>query len=401
MKLIRRNLTLLLVIIFASLLSFFVNFQNQNTPSTILSSNKNSQETNETIRQITVNINDQCKKLLENQAPCFEENIKKQLLLVYAPKQVLEAIYDFDTYYSCHAFTHFLGRALYKNLGNIADAYSQINFTCHGGSYHGVMEAYLDQNKINIGQINGFELRSVCNDSKRLTKLNPEQIFTECLHGFGHAFMFITDSDLPLSLSYCDKLDTTDERERCYGGAFMENSTSSTSKDHKTAWIKPGDKFFPCTVLKENYLNQCYFYQANYLIMSSNRNYPSVFNDCDKLSGTHRTHCILGIGASLASVSNEQGIQKAAEICSLGKIDTQSLCVGSAVSSLFARYGGETEKILSFCNLVAENLKGTCFIKIGEYSRSWGKNQQELERICESAKLYKDSCLGINQEAQI
>lgn len=351
----------------------------------------------ETIRTKTVQINDKCKNLLEDQAPCYEQGIKSELLNAYLPKQILEAIYDFDTYYSCHAFTHFLGRALYQNLGSIADAYSQVNFTCHGGSYHGVMEKFLDQNRIQLDSLTGEDLRKICQDSKAKSLLNPEQIFTECLHGFGHAFMFITDSHLPKSLFYCDKLETTDEQERCYGGAFMENSTSSTSKDHKSAWIKPGDKFFPCTILEPKYLNQCYFYQANYLIMSSGRNYPSVFTDCETLSGDNYIHCILGIGASLASVTNEQGVDKAANVCSLGKSDIQNLCVGSAISSLFARYGGETEKIMQFCALVAENLKEPCFAKIGEYANSWGKTKGELDTICIQAGIYKEACHGKTQ----
>ncbi|MBI2327655.1 hypothetical protein HYU92_05055 [Candidatus Curtissbacteria bacterium] len=380
----------LFLVTVVSLLALSITIVDINSQKSTHAKDANSNLVNPTIRKIATDIYQNCQ---EKESVCAENAITQNLLAKYPVPEILSSIYDYDTYFSCHAFTHFLGRALYQKLQSIPDVYSQIDFTCHGGTYHGTIESYLDQQKSSPQSLTGGEIKTICSDSKKLTNKNPGQVYTECLHGFGHAFMFITNSDLPQSLNYCDKMETIEDREKCYGGAFMENSTSSTNSDHKSAWTKPDDKFFPCTVLQEHYLNQCYFYQANYLIMISRRNYPSVFADCQMLNKQHRIHCILGIGASLASVSNEQGIEKAAKICSLGKDDTQVLCVGSAVSSLFARYGGETEKIMQFCSLAAENLKSPCFAKIGEYSRTWGKSNDELEKICSGAKVYKETCL--------
>lgn len=362
------------LVTFVSLLLLSITIIDVNSQKSTHVKSTNSNVANPSIRIIATGIYENCR---EKESSCFEKEITKNLLEKYPVPEILSSIYDYDTYFSCHAFTHFLGRALYQKLQSIPDVYSQIDFTCHGGTYHGVIESYLDQEKSSLQSLTGDEIKKICSDSKKLTNKNPDQVYTECLHGFGHAFMFITNSDLPLSLNYCDKLETIDERERCYGGAFMENSTSSTSKDHKTAWIKPDDKFFPCTILESKYLNQCYFYQANYLIMTTGRNYPSVFNDCETLSGDIYIHCILGIGASLASVTNEQGVEKAAKVCSLGKSNIQELCVGSAISSLFARYGGETEKILQYCAAINENLQKSCFAKIDEYAKNWDQSTNE------------------------
>ncbi len=341
----------------------------------------------QTIRQIAKNINEAC--TMAN-AQCYQQKITQDLLNKYPTYQILEAIYDYDTYFSCHAFTHFLGRALYQETQSIPDAYSQINFTCHGGSYHGVIEAYLERSnwQKNPKDIN---LESVCQDSKTKTDKNPQAVFQECLHGFGHAFMFVTNSDLPQSLLLCDQL-KKELQEICWGGALMENSTSSTNLDHPTQWLKKDDKFFPCTILSEKYLNQCYFYQANYLIMTTNYDFQKVFEDCYTLVESELNYCIMGIGAILASVSNEQGIKKAAEVCAIGKESVQTICIEGAVPSLMQRHGGEMSKIIEFCKSVTSHLQEHCFAKLGKISKNW-HTQEQLEKLCQNADIYKDTCL--------
>lgn len=327
-------------------------------------------------------------------AACFEQKIANDLLNKYPTYQILEAIYDYDTYFSCHAFSHFLGRALYQKTQSIPDAYSQINFTCHGGMYHGVIEAYLEKSNWQEN-VNDINLETVCQDSNAKTDKNPQAVFRECLHGFGHAFMFVTNSDLPRSLILCDQL-KVELQETCWGGAFMENSTSSTNLDHPTQWLKEGDKFFPCTILPEKYLNQCYYYQSNYLLMTSNHNFQKVFIDCNSLKENQLDYCVMGIGAILASVSNEQGIEKAAGVCHLAKQALQNTCIEGAVPSLMQRYGGQMAKVIEFCHMVDTALKEHCFAKLGKVAKNW-HTQKQQEDSCQNVQDFKEACLGNSQ----
>lgn len=346
----------------------------------------------ETIRKITIEINENCKT---EPASCYEEKARSELLDKYETAEILSAIFDFDKYYSCHAFTHFIGRALYKKTGSIAAAYSQVDFTCHGGTYHGVLEAFLDERKTTVEDISGKDLEQTCADSPKLSTKSHDQIFTECLHGYGHAFMFITESNLPKSLSYCDKLDLS-YRERCWGGAFMENSTSSTNIDHPTQWLKKDDKFYPCTILDDLYLSQCYFYQANYLLKETNRNWNRVFADCSELKNTtSHDYCVLGMGGQLASVSNEQGVATAAAVCQKApQKDDAYICIEGAVPSLFSRYGGDAPQIFEFCQKVTLFLREFCFAKLGSVAKNyWQYDPSRLDDTCDKAGQYKNACL--------
>ena len=385
----RSGLKILLSFIFIiSILTGLVFVKIQSHKSTETNPNKNEQ-----IREIAKNLNDRCKPEPKD---CYVQAVRVDLLDRFSTKEILDALYDYDTYFSCHAFTHFVGRGLYEKLQSIPDAYSQIDFTCHGGTYHGVMEAYLDQRKTTIDEISGKDLEEICSDSPKKSKKSQSQIFTECLHGFGHAFMFITDSDLPKSLAYCDRLDQI-YQERCWGGAFMENSTSSTNSDHPTAWLRENDKFYPCTILADHYLGQCYFYQANYLLKVTGRDWNRVFSDCGELEkAISHDYCILGMGAQLASVSNEQGINVAAGVCKKASSqDDAYICIEGAVPSLFARYGGDAPQIFEFCQKTALFLREFCFAKLGSVAKTyWQYESDQLQTACNQADQFKNACLG-------
>jgi hypothetical protein len=204
--------------------------------------------------------------------------------------------------------------------------------------------------------------------------------------------MFVTNSDLPQSLYLCDQL-KPELQERCWGGAFMENSTSSTNRDHPTVWLKENDKFYPCTELNEQYLNQCYFYQSNYLIMKTDHNFPSVFDDCYTLSNRHKDYCVMGVGASLASLANETSIEKAASICNIAKSGARNICIEGAVPSMMQRWGGQAQKIIEFCQTTGRDLRSLCFAKLGYVYNNW-HGEKKWEDFCNSLKSFKNDCLG-------
>ena len=351
------------------------------------------------IRAIAKSINDDC---LHKTGQCFEDRVSQELVAKYEMSQILDALYDFDQYFSCHGFLHFVSRALFRRLGSVADAFAKVDFTCHGGAFHGIIEAYLEQRGQDLASLTGGQIEEICNDSKRRTSKHPGQVYNECLHGMGHAFMFLTDSNLPLSLDYCDHLEGGieslgyNQRESCYGGAYMENSTSSTNLDHPAKWILLTDKFYPCTIVKIHQQDLCYLYQANYLIKESKYNFQNVFDDCATLSHEpFRAYCYLGIGTNLAGFSTAAGISRAAGVCALGNSEARQICVSGAIPSLSARYGGESKKLIEFCQNVASDLAQLCYLKLGNVMKGWGTTNEQLPQFCAKVGLrYYEACMG-------
>lgn len=347
--------------------------------------------TQETIQKTALGIWQRCQG---ETADCYEDGVGDRLVDKYSVSEILSALYDYDQYFSCHAFTHYVGRALWAKYKSVADAYSEIDFTCHGGAYHGVIEAYFQRRQGGWENIDGEEINKICSDSTKKTEQNPSQIFNECLHAMGHAFMFLTDADLPKSLEYCERIEEKGNRETCYGGAFMENSTSSTNPDHPSKWIREDDKFYPCTILPDRQLNHCYLYQANYWIKDTNYDWPTVFANCAELSGTYRDYCHLGMGSNLAGFSTAKSIVDAAQVCGLPDAPVGRICAEGAAAALLARYGGETEKVKEFCDAVSDELIEFCFVKMGAVARGWGHSDEEVTGICRTAGEFEQACLG-------
>lgn len=200
---------------------------------------------------------------------CYQD-AANALLGQLSPKEILTSFEAQELYPEifsrCHEVTHYVGRAAYAETKSVALAYEQCAPACHGGCYHGVIEGYLKQKNISVNQVNDTtvtqEIRTACGDER---DYDAPRIYWECFHGIGHALMFITDSDLMRSLRLCDALPEQGQREACYSGAFMENSSSSTNVDHPSKYLDPRDPMYPCTVLEEKYLNLCYQYQIRTL----------------------------------------------------------------------------------------------------------------------------------------
>ena len=114
---------------------------------------------------------------------------------------------------------------------------------------------YLKEKKNKVGENIADLFPRVCGKAEDYQK--PIE-FNECLHGMGHAAMFITDMELLESLSLCDTFSEQRHIERCYSGVFMENSSSSTSFDHVSKYIRKDDPFYPCNSIKEKYQSLCW-----------------------------------------------------------------------------------------------------------------------------------------------
>lgn len=276
-----------------------------------------------------------------------------------------------EIYARCHEVTHYLSRLEYERQKSIAKVYSQCDSTCHGGCYHGTMEAYLKEN------INA-DFAKVCGKKEDYQK--PIE-FNECLHGMGHAAMFVTEMELPYSLKLCDIFSVQEHKERCYTGVFMENSSSSTSFDHKSIYVKADDPFYPCNVLEEKYQSLCWQYQSSYFSIISNQDWKKVASLCLKIPEKYHDRCFRTIGTN--QVGFTSSLAKMKEGCVvMPSLHFQEICVSGVVSSLSYRFVGDTKKMLDFCSLVDTPYKEICYKQMGTSLLDWNVNQELAKKEC-------------------
>ncbi len=307
-----------------------------------------------------------------------------------------------EVFSQCHAVTHYLGRIGYDQEGSVPDAYTQCTEGCWGGCYHGVMEGYFaDQGFLLDGSDDEKikeALLKIC--GTRADYKEPGK-YGECLHGLGHAMMFITTSDLPRSLAFCDASKDVNNRETCYSGVFMENSSSSTSLDHPSEYIDPENPLYPCTILDAKYLGTCYRYQSSYLAQLAHYDWNKTIELCLLVPDPYKDQCIQTVGSN--QVGSTQDYKMMAATCNL--VTDQSLrqsCVKGVVGSLGVRFLREPERMMKFCELVDIQSKNTCYSQAGTTVQSMAQDVERTKKACASIKddFYKQVCLRASGNVQ-
>lgn len=306
--------------------------------------------------------------LFSNQFPL------KQTLAVFKQNENHPEIYA-----RCHEATHFLSRNEYKRTQSVPITYASCDSTCHGGCYHGVLEEYLKETGLPpTAEAMTPEFQKVCGTVKdHATPL----IFNECMHGLGHAAMFVTDMEIPASLTLCDAITNSDGRERCYSGIFMENSSSSTSNDHPGKYVKKDDPLYPCTILEQKYLEQCYRYQSSYFALITNHNWTAVANLCLSVPAPYQDSCFRTVGTNQVGFTQDFSLMR--QNCYLMPQQFQGTCVAGVISSFAYRYVGDIGKMTDFCSMVNPTHQPDCFRQLGTSVVDWTTNASERLAYCQ------------------
>lgn len=292
----------------------------------------------------------------------------------------------------CHEILHFVGQLRYTKEKDLTKAMGEGNPVCFAGYFHGVLETYMSSQDIVIG------------DEKYLTWLKEQvplvcatnahpKVQNECLHGLGHALMYATQSDLPVSLELCDELPNTSQEGWCYSGVFMENSTSSTNPNHPNQYLKEDDIMYPCSILKEKYLTMCYTLQSFYFAERTNFDWKETAKLCDQVPKAYVSACYNAIGQS--RVGSTHDVTKVSETC-FSVTSNQTLaqsCVNGAVGATLQRYNDGVEKAVLICESVTNSHRHSCYQQLigGIYSTSKAPHE-ECTKLADQTQV--TSCLS-------
>lgn len=156
---------------------------------------------------------------------------------------------------ACHQLTHVVGRTASQRLG--AAAFREGSDRCASGYYHGVTEGVMTA--IGADRIVD-EAQAVCG------AFREDQGFSylhyTCTHGMGHGFMAVFGNDVFQSLTGCEALAETWERQHCYSGVFMENLSSMDDPERPSIHLRPDEPLYPCTAVEDRYKAECYVKQT-------------------------------------------------------------------------------------------------------------------------------------------
>ncbi|MBI4067227.1 hypothetical protein HY407_02495 [Candidatus Gottesmanbacteria bacterium] len=284
----------------------------------------------------------------------------------------------------CHEVTHFLSRLDYDLEKSLPKVFDKCSFICHGGCYHGTVEAYLNSKNIRSSSDNSDEkiakeIPILCG---KQSDYDIPQKYDECVHGIGHGTMYVTDQEVPIALQLCDQLTSSHDQEACYSGVFHENSSSSTNTDHPGKYYKKDDPMYPCNILEEKYLPLCYRYQSSFFaFFLTNHDWQQTANLCLQVPPKYQYECFQTIGTNQVGFTQDLGLM--AQNCYSMPPQYQSICISGVVISLAGRYTNQPEKILAFCSSIDPNQQLACYGQMGKSISAWSRDSNSKKNICQ------------------
>ncbi len=336
----------------------------------------------------------------------------------------LVASADLDVERDGHVYTHAIGIEAYRENPSMPDVFPECTALFQSGCYHGVIQAHF----MAAGQVEGEDLNALCKRYKG--ESGDRWILFQCLHGLGHGLTMFYSHHLPRALEGCDLLTEWWDRQSCYGGAFMENITNATSPHHPAselaaadhtdgtefghveseptegaredaataqadgtetggaahehsemadvaaaadleAWkaLDAEDPLFPCSVLEERYLHQCYLMQTSAILYHNGWDIAGAARTCDSAPESMRPICYQSLGRDISALTL-QNIDESIRLCKLGSEVTAS-----------------TETAFEFCRAV-EGIghKMTCYEAIGEEIAVLHRGEETRVSACRSSE---------------
>jgi hypothetical protein len=331
-----------------------------------------------------------------NSAACLDE-IFRDVLKTHSTKNALQLIQRFEfedqeLRRDCHPIVHAVGRETFRVKGNIHDAFSACDQTCHSGCYHGAVERFL----------RGEEVYSLVDRHPSQSELKqkaaaacasdvPVRLRFQCLHGLGHALMFFSRYKLAPALEACDSLSEEWSRHSCYGGVFMENVFNSTPELRD---LSPTDYHYPCNKIDTKYRAECYVMQTSRMT-EMGLSTSALFEECQK-SGEYAYPCTVSIGRDLSNDVRLGQSRATAEKCEQVLGERRRACMRGVIYALIDNTW-DGRYVLPFCVAFGEEGDQQLCIKesIGYLKTTFQKSSEEISDDCSQYLGQPKRCLDL------
>ena len=303
----------------------------------------------------------------------------------YGPAATVKLMsdYEYRVGADCHQRAHIMGRIAYQYFGALA--FSLSGHECHSGGYHGATEAFFrERGTANLQS----DIAVVCADTSN------DFFLHQCIHGIGHGLMAWTSYEMFDALELCDILGTTQDRDSCYSGVFMENVVGglSGSMGHFTDFLSD-DPHFPCNILADKYVTACYFYQTSRMVQLFEGDFEEVAKVCAEAPQSAHSLCFQSMGRDVGGATRGEP-KKAIRFCSYVQ-DPQNRqeCLSGAVQDSFWDAGG-ADDALALCGLLSDATeKARCYWTIIWRARDLYPTPADLQAFCARVEEgYRQGC---------
>jgi len=314
-----------------------------------------------------------CKGDPQSSATCYEKVVPKLYPAQSIPR-IMDLVHEIrikdPSYQFCHVLAHKLGEAVVAEdpaRWLNAFALNPANGLCSNGFIHGIIVGRFRDDVLDDQALEKTipDFQKACEPRRDWVPSSLDQAI--CYHGLGHLFMFITNADIPKSLSVCDRVteSPTGNFERvCREGVFMQIYQPLEPDDFALLELLPEKPTL------ENYRRLC-----------------SKYDSVDE-------------GACLREAwpLYEQGVVtgvKVQEFCSGQPNESETrACYESASAIIGRRSLGMKENIGAACSYFPEKYKHICFVSTAQAAIEEDRAAvKDAIALCNNAGSASNQCL--------
>lgn len=239
----------------------------------------------------------------------------------------------------CHDVAHDLGRLIFTRTQSVGDALRACDSACNSGCMHGVLMEFFtktpknpEDDHMTLAEVKE-KIGTVCGNTAQAG--NPIMAKTykqgDCVHGVGHAIMFLSGYKIPKAMAYCEAFDSPVLKYYCATGAYMEYVTTHDAADTQA---HPDDPFFPCDAAR--YPAACFRYKMVHVLprwYHAGKTLEELEAKCLSLKNQYQVGCFHGIGnGHLVYVASQRATL--ARICQAGSRDDMYACTEGLIERM-------------------------------------------------------------------
>ena len=218
----------------------------------------------------------------------------EQFVVNYGPGAAVTELkfVEVSTGRDCHNAAHEVGHIAYENFG--AAAFVLAGHDCHAGALHGTIESlFSERGTAKLSE----DVAVICSTAENSFFVH------QCMHGVGHGLMAWTTYEIHEALELCDFMPILINQRSCYSGVFMENGVGGLSglMGHTTEFLDENDLHFPCNVVGDRYVTDCYFYQTSNMY-DFGADSEAVASTCNNVPGESQWSCFQSMGRDVGSI---------------------------------------------------------------------------------------------------
>ena len=312
-----------------------------------------------------------------------------------------------------HMYAHGIGIAALIDPRQVGRIFASCTPAWQSGCYHGVLQGYF----LAVGRAGGVidqrSLDSLCQDYRG--PRGDRWLLFQCTHGIGHGLTMFRNHDLPRALEGCDLISRLEERESCFGGAFMENIVHFTHPEMAempgmvanamqvghalpavgASWrpLDPNDLHYPCSVLPQRYLDACYTNQTTAMLFYTRQDVGRAAAECLKAPERVRRTCFFSLGRDITTIGHDY--VEMSRLCARAAADFQPVC-NQGVAESVVNMNADPAAGIAYCRAVASwQSKAACYDIVGRQASGMVDGAERRAAACRGGEpAFIDACLG-------